>query len=109
MKMEYIYIAGPYTKDDPITNTANAIKAADILAEKGYIPFIPHLTMLWHLLSPHEIDFWYEYDMGWLKKCNALLRLPGESPGADKEVSMAFALKMPVYLSVEDLLEDNEE
>jgi hypothetical protein len=106
--MKYVYIAAPYTKDDPVTNVGNAIKAADILAEKGYIPFIPHLTMLWHFLCPHDLQFWYDYDLAWLEKCDALLRLPGESAGADNEVSMAFALKMPVYLSIEDLLEDNE-
>ena len=104
--MKYIYIAGPYSKDDPVVNTANAVKAGDLLAREGYIPFIPHLTLFWHFISPHDIDFWYKYDMAWLAKCDCLLRLPGESPGADNEVHWAKKLKMPVYYSVEEAIKE---
>lgn len=104
---KYIYIAGPYSKDDPVVNTAKAIEAGNILAEKGYIPFIPHLTLFWHLVYPHQIEFWYMQDMAWMAKCDSLLRIPGESPGADIEVHWAKKLGMPIYYSVEEALEDN--
>ena len=104
--MKYIYIAGPYSKGDPVVNTANVIKAADILAIAGYIPFIPHLTLFWHFLNPHDIDFWYKYDMAWLAKCDYLLRLPGESPGADNEVYWAKKLGMLIYYSVEEAIKE---
>ena len=59
--MKYIYIAAPYSKDDPVVNTANAIEVADKLKNRGYFPFVPHLTMFWHLLKPHDIEYWYKY------------------------------------------------
>lgn len=105
--MSYIYIAGPYSKDDPVINTANAIKAAEILVSHGYTPYIPHLTMFWHFIIPHEIDYWYKYDLEWLDKCDCLLRLPGKSSGADAEVTHAIVKGIPVYYSIEDCIHDN--
>jgi len=95
--VKYIYVAGPYSHPDPITNTKRAIEAGDILRSLGFVPFIPHLTMLWHFLKPHDIDYWYEYDNEWIRKCDALLRLPGESLGADKEVELMKELGKPIY------------
>jgi hypothetical protein len=37
-----------------------------------------------------------------LARCDALLRLPGESPGADREVKRARELWIPVYGLLED-------
>jgi hypothetical protein len=104
--MKYVYIAGPYTKDDPVINTANVIRAADELASHGYYPYVPHLTLFWHLIYPHDIRFWYDLDIAWLKKCDCLLRLPGESSGADNEVRIAKNLGMPIYYSIEELIEN---
>jgi hypothetical protein len=38
-----------------------------------------------------------------LERCDALLRLPGASRGADMDVARARALGLPVYTSVEQL------
>jgi len=100
-----VYVAGPYTHPDPVENTHKAIGAADALAEVGHIPFVPHLTLLWHMVSPHPLQFWYDHDMGWLEVCDALLRLPGPSTGADAEVARATELGIPVYHSIDDLPE----
>lgn len=40
-----------------------------------------------------------------MEKCDALLRLPGESAGADLEAAQAGGLGIPVFRSVEELLE----
>ena len=95
-----IYIAGPYTHPDPVENTHKAIKVADVLVSLGHNPYIPHLTLMWHLVSPKPVEFWYAYDMAWLKLCEGLLRLPGESSGADKEVAWAEANGIPVYYNI---------
>ncbi len=95
--MKYIYVAGPYTGGDPVLNTRKAIEAGEQLRALGFVPFIPHLTHLWHLISPHDIDYWYEYDNEWIRKCDALLRLPGKSKGADAEVALALELGIPVF------------
>ena len=43
---------------------------------------------------------WMKLDLAWLDKCDALLRLPGESPGSDREVDAAKERGIPVYYSV---------
>jgi hypothetical protein len=97
-----IYIAGPYTKGDVALNVRKAIFAADyVTATLGHVAYCPHLTHFWHMLIPHEnIQFWYDYDIEWLKVCDAILRLEGESHGADEEVRIAESLGMRVYRSV---------
>ena len=100
-----IYIAGPYTNPDPVQNTHNAIKTADALVEAGYDPYVPHLTLLWHMVSPHPLQFWYDHDMKWLEVCDAVLRLPGKSSGADAEVARATELGIPIYHNIDDLPE----
>ena len=96
--MKYIYIAGPYTNGDPVLNVRKAIEAGEQLIELGYIPFILHLSHLWHLISPHEYDYyWIKYTKEWIGKCDALLRLPGESEGAEIEEMHALHLGKPVF------------
>lgn len=99
-----VYIAGPYTNPDPLDNTRRAIDAAEALLAVGLVtPVIPHLTALWHLVRPHDLEFWYEYDLAILKRCDALLRLPGPSTGADREVTYAQGIDVPVFDDEESL------
>lgn len=102
--MKRIYVAGPYTKPEPIENTRRAIAAGERLVALGFTPFIPHLTMLWNLVLSHPPEFWYDYDNQWLAACDAVLRLPGESVGADNEVALAESLGIPVFHSLNDLV-----
>lgn len=97
----YVYVAGPYTKGDVAVNVRRNIEAADKLAHFGYVPFVPLLTHFWHLICPHPYEFWCEQDNAWVEKCDCLVRLPGESSGADKEVALAQSKDIPVFI-VED-------
>lgn len=99
-----IYVAGSYTKGNQTTNVRSAIDAANVLAGYGFVPFVPHLTHFWDLLWPHEYDWWMAYDDEWLQVCDAVLRLPGESLGADKEEERARELGIPVFYSLDELL-----
>lgn len=99
----YIYIAGPYTQGDVGENVQRAIVAGELVSQRGHIPFIPHLNHFWHLLLPHDYEFWLEYDMQWLLKCDAMLRLKGESDGADFEESVAYANHIKVYYDIEEV------
>lgn len=101
--MKKIYIAGPYTKGDVAENVRTAVLVGDRLAKAGYAPFIPHLTYFWHLLCPHDWEFWLEQDLEWLAVCACVLRLPGESVGADREVERAEELGIPWYLTPEQI------
>jgi hypothetical protein len=97
---EKIYVAGPYTKGDVAENVHNAIKAANQLADLGFAPFVPHLTHFWHLVMQRPYEFWLELDNQFLPHCDALLRIPGESSGADEECSLAQTLGIPVFQDI---------
>ncbi|MBT9176609.1 MAG: hypothetical protein DDT20_00929 [Firmicutes bacterium] len=99
-----VYIAGPYTKGDVVANVRAAIMAGDKVFRAGYTPFIPHMNMIWHFLHPADAQQWYDWDLEWLPLCQALIRIPGDSLGADKEVIRAGELRIPVYYSVEHFL-----
>lgn len=103
-KMKRVYVAGPYTKGDVAQNVRNAYAAAGDLADAGLSPFVPHHTHFWHMLFPREYESWLELDEAWVERCEYLLRLPGPSNGADKEVARAQLLGIPVYYTVADLV-----
>ena len=100
-----VYIAHPYAHPDPVENTNNVIKIAEVLLRLGYIPYVPHLTLLWHIVSPHPIDFWYDYDLNILERCDYILRLGGKSKGGDNEVKFAKKRNIPVCFSIRELME----
>lgn len=93
-----VYVAGPYSRPDPVANTHNALRLAMRLYESGdVVPVVPHLTLFWHLIEPRPVEFWYEYDHHLLRRCDALFALPGESVGVENEVALARELGMPVF------------
>lgn len=98
-----VYIAGPYSKGDVALNVRAAIEAADAVAERHHCPYVSHLTHFWHLLSPKPYEWWLEYDALWLLQCEAVLRLPGESNGADQEVALATTAGIPVVHDLDAL------
>jgi len=98
-----IYIAGPYTQGDPVINVRNAIDVGAEILMNGHVPVIPHLTMFFHLVYPHPIEVWYEYDLAILERCDVLVRLPGRSTGADKEVDHATKHDIPVTFGMDEL------
>jgi hypothetical protein len=99
-----IYVAGPYTKGDVALNVRAAIEAADKLLKRGHVPYLPHLTHFWHLVCPGPYEQWIALDSAWIPFCEAIVRLPGESSGADGEVELAARLGMPVF-TLEEALE----
>ena len=99
--MKTIYIAGPYSGAE-VRNTRRAIQAGMRLRRAGACPVIPHLSMLADLVEPEPYQFWIAWDLDLLQLCDALLRLPGDSPGADREVDAMRWLGRPVFFSEED-------
>jgi len=101
--MKKIYIAGPYSNGDIALNVRKAFEVANDLANLGFAPFVPHYTHFWHMLFPRPYEFWLELDNQFLPSCDALIRIPGISNGADKEVEFAKSLNIPVFDNIEDL------
>lgn len=100
----YVYIAGPIS-NGVAKGVRCAIQVADEIAELGYVPIIPHLSHFWDLMSGKSYRFIIEYDLKLLAMCHVLLRLPGESPGANGEVKYAKEWGIPVVYGVMELTE----
>jgi len=102
-----VYIAGPYAHPDPVANTHNAVKMADGLHATGLVTcVVPHLSLLWHAISPQPPEHWYDYDLAILARCDALYRIPGPSTGADHEVAFAEdRARIPVFHAQTDLID----
>jgi hypothetical protein len=112
-----ILIAGPYrsgTNDDPDRMRTNLRRLEDValpLYRAGHIPLIGE----WIALPLLEVagskrigdELWQEivYPVAHrlLTRCDAVLRLPGESSGADNDVRIARERGLPVYHRLEDV------
>ena len=99
-----IYIASPYTIGDVAVNVRRQMDAADKLMDAGLVPFVPLYSHFQHMVHPRPYDEWLAIDLEWLKVCDAILRLPGESKGADREVLMAEQRMKPVFHDTDELI-----
>jgi hypothetical protein len=111
-----ILIAGPYrsgTGGDPALMAANLARleqAAWPLFRAGHLPVIGEWVALPVLRSagadvddPLAEQVLYPAAARLLARCDAVLRLPGESTGADQDVAIAQQRGLPVYHRVEDV------
>src|SRR4051794_14861762 len=112
-----ILIAGPYrsgTGDDPDLMAQNLDRlgeAAWPVFRSGHIPMIGEWVALPTLksagaegpLSPLAEAVMYPTAERLLAHCDAVLRLEGESRGADQDVAIAQERGLPVYHRVEDI------
>lgn len=101
--MKRIFISGPYTLGDVAQNVKKSMDVANHLIELGYAPYCPHLTHFLHMNHFQPYEKWLELDITYLKVCDAILRLPGESAGADKEIELAKFLNIPIFYSIDKL------
>ena len=98
----YVYVAGP-TTGRMAGGVRDATLIADLLMDQGHTPFIPHFKYFWAAFSSHSNAEWATWRLRWLRRCDALLRLPGDAPEADQEVALAKRLKKPIYFALDDI------
>lgn len=104
--MVKVYIASPYWDENYVTRYENVVRqmqAADALMSEGYMAFWPLHS---HFVSQHfhrDESEWLEISLQWVLVCDVLLRLPGDSNGADTEVKLAEEKGIPVFHSLEEL------
>ena len=111
-----ILIAGPYrsgTGGDPARMAANLAaleEAAWPVFRAGHVPMIGEWVALPVLRSagagiddPLADEVVYPTAERLLAHCDAVLRLPGESTGADQDVAIALERGLPVYHRIEDV------
>jgi hypothetical protein len=109
VKIETAYVAGPFSSN-PALNTHRAAMVAYQLFEEGVFAFVPHVRLLEDTIAPgRSYEDWMAFCLAWLERSDAVLRLPGESPGADREVAHAQELGIPVFFTVADLLAVRDE
>lgn len=101
--MKRIFISGPYTIGDVAQNVKASMEIANDLINLGYAPFCPHLTHYLHINHAQPYKKWLKIDLAYLIVCDAVLRIPGESKGADAEVKKAVELNIPVFYSIKEL------
>ena len=112
-----ILIAGPYrsgTGDDPelmAHNLARLEEAAWPIFRSGHLPMIGEWVALPVLrgaggtgpTDPVAEQIMYPTADRLLSHCDAVLRLPGESTGADQDVRIARERGLPVYTRLADI------
>lgn len=120
MRRLRVYVAGPISRGDLAENVNRAGYAFRRLAGAGLAPLCPH----WSVYSGGAVTDaygnvtaratangngmthgeWLAVDLAWVAVADAVLRLPGESAGADEEVRFAIMAGIPVFTSVEHVV-----
>jgi hypothetical protein len=112
-----ILIAGPYrsgTNDEPAKmaeNLARLEEAAWPIFAAGHVPMIGEWVALPVLRSAGEPDpvgplserVMYPTAQRLLEHCDAVLRLPGASKGADQDVAIAQKRGLPVFYELDEI------
>ncbi|HTF47865.1 MAG TPA: DUF4406 domain-containing protein [Pseudonocardia sp.] len=112
-----ILIAGPYrsgTGDDPdllARNLARLEEAAWPIFRAGHLPMIGEWVALpvlhgaggSNVGDPIAQQIMYPTAERLLAHCDAVLRLPGASTGADQDVAIATERGLPIYHRVADI------
>lgn len=98
-----VYVASPYTKGSQSYNVRRSIQCGDELRDLGCLPYLPLLSHFWDFLIPHTYEYWMRMCIDWLLECDFVLRLEGESSGADYEESVARQYGIPVVYSITEL------
>lgn len=107
------YVAGPLgAREHWEHNTASAIAHANQLQRAGIVPFVPHLFSHWAIAqgdasAPYHV--WMGMDEVLVERSDCLLRIPGHSPGADREVAWAKEFQVPVYDTAAAVIRDWED
>lgn len=96
-----VYVAGPIS-GDPFGCVRQAVDAWERLRAVGLVPFLPQLSVLHEMVRPVGYEAWLAYDFDVIRNSEAVVRLPGHSPGADGEVAFAAELALPVFELPED-------
>ena len=92
------------TSGEPGANLNQAALAAREIMRRGHVAYVPHLGWILDAIAPVPREAWLRCDQAWLEVCDAVLRLPGESAGADAECEFAREWGIPVYDELAELL-----
>lgn len=100
-----VYVAGPITAD-PWGCVRKATDAARVLHDLGAHAYLPQLSVLHEMVEPQPYDYWLDHGITMLVRCDGVVRLPGESFGADSEMAVALERGIPTFFAGGDLVPD---
>lgn len=117
MKPLMILIAGPYmsgTEGDPVKIAANQAQLESFalpLFERGHLPVVsewmtlPIVKSAGSTVHGDAVFNAYQYPVAQrlLTRCDAVLRIPGDSKGADLDVATARKLGLKIFESIESV------
>lgn len=99
-----VYISAPYTIGATDAHVRKACLVWETLRSEGRCtPICPHWSAVQALVWPITHAEWIEYDLELVARCDAVLRLPGESNGADQECLFAKQHGLPVFHDLNEL------
>lgn len=91
-----IYVSGPITLN-PFGCVRESMPVFEWLLDHDYTPFMPQWSVIAEIVKSLPYEKWMEYDLRVIRYCDALVRLLGESPGADRECAFAEEIGIPVF------------
>jgi hypothetical protein len=100
-----VYIASPYSIGNKLENVRRSVAVAHELRRYRLCPFMPLLSHFANEIQVEPYETWLREDLEWLRQCDAVLRLDGESAGADREETLAKRLNIPLFKEIADLLD----
>lgn len=110
--MYKVFISGAMSSDNIFTicnNIHEGIKLGNILIDKGYSPYIPHLDIFIKIQCGVNLNIsiqkYYDYVMEWLKVCDYILVCPNykNSVGVAQELEKAKELNIPIFYDINEL------
>lgn len=109
MRRPRIYLSGPITKGDRTLNFATACSIHKELMERGFSVLNPMLSMMHPDAWVIDHETWLENDLPWVACADIVLRLLGESKGAEAECRLAELSGVEVTTSWHRLMEWKDE
>ena len=99
-----VYVAGPMFSSGRLThNVSEGLRMYHDLIDLDYFPYLPHFGVHADIYRPRPESEWLALDKAYLSVCDALIRLPGFSRGADLEEQWCKEFGIPVFHSLEAL------
>lgn len=102
-----IYIAGKYTGPEVLMNIHKAKMAAQSVWEAGFTAFCPHLNSGMFASTKLKYRDYMDGDTVILTFCSGIYMLEGweQSKGAKEEKEYAELLEIPIFYSVEEIID----
>jgi len=102
-----VYLAGPLSGIDACTYLQNVNRFVVVdrqLRALGFAVYDPALDLIVGIYDGEMgYEDFFDSNVAWVGRSDALLRIPGPSAGADREVERAEELLIPVFAEVYDL------